>query len=83
METPPDTAIASHAQRNQVCQRARQQAEPADVYRPGQQHRWWNVIEQQNGRRDVADKLRQANRRQPQSACRELADAVKRMLESR
>ena len=80
METPPDAAIAGHAQRNQVGQRTRQQAEPADVYRPGQQHRWWNVIEQQNGRRDVADKLRQANLGQPQSSRRELADAVERML---
>ena len=80
MEAPPDATIASHAQRNQVCQGARQQAKSADVNRPGQQRRWWNVVEQSNSCRNVADELRQTNRGQPQTSRRELANAVERML---
>lgn len=68
MKAPPDAPVRRHAQGNQVGQRAGKQAKAADVHRPGQQRRRRNVVEQQNGCRDVADELRQTDRRQPQAA---------------
>ena len=61
MEAPPDATIVCHSQRNQIGQRAGQQAKSTDIDRPGQQRIRRHIIEQQNGRGHIADKLRQAN----------------------
>lgn len=65
MEAPPDATIIRHTQGDQVRQRSRQQAKTTDVNRPGEQRIGRHIVEQQNGRWHIADKLRQANRGQP------------------